>query len=331
MTQPNTVLVATTVSSTATSTVGALIVLDGKTGIPVTDATDLSGVDSIQFGVVKEAAVSTGALSQRHPAYIAKTKAFTKEELKNIVASDFSAETEDTFTITFTGTIPTNITDGDNLHVKMTYKVEGHAVNKSEGYVFDLNQYTSTTTLATDVAAAINANPQSWVTATSSNAVVTVTAKRAIDYQPTAKSINSTFKFNQVEFDLASFRVNGTSPYYAFGTVAKTVNAGAGVGNPYVVRDQEKDAMGYLGAMFSPAYPNLQPASSVATVGGLVDESAEYNCISFTAELKYRAADQGYMKSTPVSAQMYYITSVGNNVAATEILNSVKEWAGFAA
>ena len=329
ITKPNTVLVASSVKTTAAALeVGALMLLNGQTGLPVTDAEDIRGIESLQFGVVKEAAVTTGATSGKHPAYIAKTKAFTRDELRNIVTSENTASTEDTFTVTFPGTVPTNLVEGDNLHIKLSFKVDGYSVQKAESYVFDLNAYTSTTTLAADIATRITNNPESWVNATSTGAVLTVVAKTAIDFQPNAKSINATSKFNQVEFDLASFKVNGTGYYYPFGTVAKTANANPGIGNPYVVRDQEKDAMGYLGAMFSPQFPNIQPASSVAATGGLVDDSVAYDCVSFTAELKYRAPDESYMKSTGVSAQLYFVDSDANLAAANTIVDAIKAWAG---
>ena len=329
ITKPNTVLVATAIDTTSDndSAVGSLVVINGETGAIVSDATALTGLNSIQFGVIKEAKVATGDASIKHPVYIAKTKAFKKGELANIKSTAFSAIAEDTFTLTLPGTMPAVIA-GDVLHVKLFFKVDGHQTQKSEEYTFDLTQYTATATLATAIATRINANKDAWVTATVASEVVTVTAKHAIDYQPNAKSINNTINFNQVEFDLASYKVNGTSNYYSFGTVAKTVNATPGTGNPYVVRDQERAAFGYLGAMHSTTYPNIQPASSVAAVGGLVDATAQYDSISFTANVEYRSPDESYMKSTGVSAQVYYPHSQAT--AADSIVAAVKAWAGIA-
>lgn len=328
--KPNTVLVASTVDSTDTSidTLGALVVIDAEKGTLVADVADLSGVNSIQFGVIKEAKVTTGHVSQKHPAYIAKTKAFTRDELRDIRLTEGAAGAEDTFTLTFPASYPTFV-DGDILHVRLNFKVDGHVTQKAEEYAFDLTQYTASSALATAIGDKINGNIDSWVTAVVVDKVITITAKNAIDYQPNAKSINSTIKFNQVEFDLASFRVNGTSFYYSFGTVAKTANATPGYGNPYVVRDQEKDAFGYLGAMHSTLYPNIQPASSVAASAGLVDSSKLYDTISFTAELKYRAPDESYMKSTGVTAQMYYVHTDPNLAQAELIVAAVKLWAGM--
>lgn len=327
ITKPNTVLVATGISTTATETLGTLVLLDAKTGLPVANAASLTGVDAVQFGVIKEPKVTTGPVENQKPIYIAKTKAFKKSELQHIVSTAGIPATEDSYKLTVP-TIPAGLIDGDNMHVRLSFKVDGHKTQKAEAYTFAIKDYATAANLATAIANRINKNRDSWVTATVNAAEVTITAKRAIDYQPNSKSINATTKFNQVEFDLAAFKVNGTGPYSAFGTIAKLSNSQPGIGNPYVVRDQERDAFGYEGVAHIAVYPSIMPASSVAAVGGLVNESVQYNCISFTAELAYRAPDESYMKTTPVSAQLYYPHTAGNKTAADNIVAAVKTWAG---
>ena len=326
ITKPNTVLVATGISTTATETLGTLVLLNAKTGLPVANAASLTGVDAVQFGVIKEPKVTTGPVENQKPIYIAKTKAFKKSELQHIVSTAGIPATEDSFKIVVPS--PAGAVVGDNMHVKLNFKVDGYQTQKAEAYVFALVSYASATALAADIADRINKNPRSWVTASVNAAEVTITAKKAIDHQPNSKSINATTKFNQVEFDLAAFKVNGTGPYSAFGTIAKLSNSQPGIGNPYVVRDQERDAFGYEGVAHIAVYPSIMPASSVAAVGGLVNESVQYNCISFTAELAYRAPDESYMKTTPVSAQLYYPHTAGNKTAADNIVAAVKTWAG---
>jgi hypothetical protein len=334
MTTPNTVLVASAInSSAATPAVGDLILIDAAKGTPVA-FDELATVSEIQFGVVKAAAKTDGTAATNHPAYIAKTKAFSKSELKNISGIHYGmdgyvAETEDSFKFTMPASMP-SVVAGDKLHVRMNFKVQGIRTQKGEEYVFDLTKYTDVTDIAIALVDKINTNRDAWVTATRSGDVVTVTAKRAIDGQVNAKTINATTDFNQVEFDMAAYSVNGPSDYVQFGTVAKYTNANPGMGNPYVVRDEERKAFGYLGAMHSTSYPNIQPASSVATVGGLIDETKKYDSISVTAELTYRAADQSYMKSTPVSAQMYFPTSLLAVDAAAEVISAIKTWANIA-
>lgn len=329
ITKPNTVLVASAISTVTTDVLGTLVLLDGKTGLPVTDSADLTGITSLQFGVIKEAAVTGGTNAVKRPIYIAKTKAFKKSELVNIISTAGYAATEDSYKLKVP-TTPGSAVAGDNLHVRLDFKIEGFRTQKAEEYVFGIADYANAGALATAIAARINNNPETWVTATVANTdEVTITAKKAIDYQPNAKSANAVTKFNQVEFELASYKVNCTGPYSAFGTLTKLANSNPGFGNPYVVRDQEKDAFGYEGSMHSTMFPVMQPATNVATSAGLIDGTVQYNCITFTAELAYRAPDESYMKSTPVTAQLYYPHSTQNALDAAAIVASVKLWANY--
>lgn len=328
LTKPNTVLVATSVVTTAAAlAVGAVMLLDGKTGKPLTDlqAATLAATDTLQLGVVKAAAVTGGTAATNKPAYIAKTKAFKRSELRSIANTAFAASAEDTYTIAVPSTA--GAVSGDNMHIKLTFKVDGFQTQKAEAYTFAIANYATAADLATAIANRINNNPDSWVTASATDDDVTVTAKKAIDYQPNAKSLSAVTKYNQVEFELAAFKVNGVGPYVPFGTVVHTVNATPGFGNPYVIRDEEKDALGYEGHYHITAFPNTLPASSVAASGGLVDGTAQYNCITLVAELTYRAPDESYMKSTPVAAQLYYPTAENTDAAA--IVAAVKTWANL--
>ena len=327
LTKPNTVLVASTVATTAaTIAVGALMLLDAKTGKPVTDVTgDLTGIDSLQLGVCKSLAVTGGSAATNKPAYFAKTKAFKRSELRGLTNTPYSASAEDAFTLLVPSVA--NHVSGDNMHVKLTFKVDGFQTQKAEAYTFAITNYADSAALATAIANRINNNPDSWVTASASSATVTVTAKKAVDYQVNAKSLMPTSKFNQVEFELAAFKVNGVGPYAAFGTVTRTSSATPGFGNAYVVRDEEIDAFGYEGHYHIQSFPNTLPVSTVKSSNGLVDDTQGYDCISFTAELAYRAPDESYMKSTPVSAQCYYYTVEEADPAA--IVTAIKKWANL--
>lgn len=329
LTKPNTVLVASSVVTKAADVVlGALVLLDGKTGQPISDIATQSNVDacdSLQLGVCKAVAVTSGSASVKKPAYFAKTKAFKRSELRTILNTEYVASAEDTFTLLVPSTA--GAAPGDNMHVKLTFKVDGFQTQKAEAYTFAIAAYADAATLAAAIATRINNNVDSWVTASVTDATVTVTAKKAVDYQNNAKSLNAVQKFNQVEFELAAFKVNGVGPYTAFGTVTHTVNATPGFGNAYVVRDEEKDALGYEGHYHIQSFPNTLPVSTVKASGGLVDATQGYDCISFTAELAYRAPDESYMKSTPVSAQCYYYTAESTDPAA--IVTAIKTWANL--
>jgi len=329
ITKPNTVLVAQSVDFSGDGAVGSLVLLDAVHGIEIDLSAGLGNIKKLQLGVVKEAAKTTGHVSQQHPKYIAKSKSFGRDEVVDyrFTASDLYADTEDQFQVTYPADM-TGITDADILHVRLDFKIDGHCTAKAEEYVFDLSLY-----VAAALINRINSNPDAWVEAEAGlgNGVVVVTAKRAIDYQPNAKSINSPMKYNQVEFDLASFivkEISGTpaKKYVSFGEVVKLASAKPSPGNPYVVRDQEKDAFGYLGAQFSNQYPNIQPASSVAAVGGLVDETVTYDVFSLTAETKYRSADMSYMKSTGISAQVYVETSEETQTALESLVTNLNDW-----
>lgn len=318
--KPNTVLVAKTVNATPVtdgiSAAGELVVLDGTTGLPV-DAATVDSCSKLQLGVVIAQAITTGSNSVKRPAYIAKTKAFKRNELKSILSRAHVAASEDTYTLTIPA-LPSDLVTGDNMHVRLQFKHAGNNFAKADEYAFALKSYASNTALATAVAKRINADVESWAVATVSSNVVTITAKVAIDNQANAKTMNPTMKYNQVEFELASYIVNGTNDPIAYGTVAHTVNSFAGIGNPYIIRDQEKDAFGYAGAMSTNVYPNIQPTPTV-------DLTATYDTLTLEMFIDYMAPDESYTKSTGMVANVY----VDDSADVAPVVTAIKAWAGL--
>lgn len=311
MTIPNKVLVVKQFNTEGTDiAVGDLVVLDGEKG-SVISAADAVTTNKIQFGVVKREAVVSADPSKAIPAYIVKTKAFTRNDIVKYNAVASEAAVEDSFDIDYTGVkTATASSPLAVVHANLTFDLDGRDVKREESYVIKLSDYSTDAAVAGKIAALINGNRESWATAEVAGAVVTVTAKTAIDNQPGAKSILSAFPYNQTKMKVVSFHKDNESVLSNYGTSGIAVShetvATPGINNPYVIRDHEKAAFGYDSAHFSHVYPNQAPMTGLAvTYNGDVDASVEYDCVSFVVDLKYRAADTNYTKSTTVYNSIY--------------------------
>ena len=308
---PNKVLVVKQFNTAGTGLqVGDLVVLDGEKGSVISAA---AAVDTkkIQFGLVKREAIVDANPAKAAPAYIVKTKAFTRDELLTTKLAEPTETTEDEYELDFTGlktaveNMPLAV-----LQVNLTYSLDARNVKKEESYVIRIADYGTDAAIADRVAALITGTTESWAYAEASGAVVTLTAKKAIDYQPGAKSVNSPFPYNQTKMHVTAFHKDSESALANHGTngiaITRTSVADPGMNNPYVIRDHEKAAAGYDSAHFFHVYPNQRPMTGLTlTASGDIDDTVKYNCVSFAADIKYRAADTNYVKTTTVHNSIY--------------------------
>lgn len=290
--------------------VGDLVVLDGNTG-EVISAADAATANRIQFGVVKRAAVNTADPATTVPAYIVKTKAFRRDEIEKFSKMEHEASTEDSYEVDFTGLqAATAITPLSVVYLNMTYSLDARNVKREESYVLRISEFANDNAIATEFARLINRNKEGWATATAVGAVLTVNARVAVDHMPNATAINSPFPYTQTKMVLTSYHKDNESalsPYSTTGiAVDRLTAASPGINNPYVIRDLESNAAGYDSAHFFHVYPNQAPVSGlVITQDGQVDATVEYDAVSLAVDIRYKAADTNYTKSTTVYNTFY--------------------------
>lgn len=291
--------------------VGQLVALNGETGAIVT-AAEAAALPKIQFGVVKRLAVSTGDASTSTPAYIVKTKAFKRSDIEKVSAIEYSAPVEDEYEIDFTGIkAATTINPLAVAHVNLTFSLDARNVKKEEAYVIRLAGLDTDGDVSDEFARIITANRESWATVTSSGGVLTITAKTAVDNMPNAKAVNSPFPYSQTKMAATAYHKDNESVLSSYSTagidVDHTAIANPGINNAYLIRDAERAAAGYDSAHFFHVYPNQAPVSGLTLVTGTndVDATVEYDCVSLALDIKYKAADTNYTKSTTVYNSIY--------------------------
>lgn len=318
MDKTNKVLVVRRFNTAGTSlAVGDLVVLDGERGTVVSSAAAAS-LRKIQFGVVKRLAVSGATQAQTLPAYIVKTKAFTRASITERVASTGTGSTEDSYSINFTGIkTATAANPLAVLVVNLTYRLEANNAKREESYVIRLADHATDAAVATRISNLINGNNESWSTASVTGATVTVSAMVAIDHLPGARTINSPFSYMQTKLNVSAYHKSSESLLSTIGqtgvAITQLTAANPGVNNPFVIRDMERKASGYDTSGFYHVYPNQAPMTGLRlNAAGEIDGTIRYNGVSFVFNNSYLAADGNYVKTSPSS-----VTILGEDPAFT--------------
>lgn len=327
MTIPNKVLVVKGFNTTGANLIpGHLVAIDGATGSIIT-AAQAANVQKLQFGLVKRAAIIDANPAKCVPAYIVKTKAFTRDEVISCNSSFPTPAVEDQYELKLSG-LKTAVNNSPLavLQVTIMYKLDARSAKKEESYTLRIADFATDTLVAGRVADLITRNPHSWADAVAVGSTVTITAKTAIDHQPGAKLANSPFSYNQTKMNVSAFHQDSESVLANISTSGITVDrvavATPGMNNPFVIRDQEKAAAGYDSAHFSHVYPNqIAPTGLALTQNGEIDDSVAYAGVTFAVDIKYRAADSNYMKTTTVYNSIYGDENVFDAVAVKQIID----------
>lgn len=170
-------------------------------------------------------------------------------------------------------------------------------------------------TLATQLAAAINsktttAGRHARVTASAASGVLTLTAKDiTVD-----NTVSTPYQFHQVQLGAVSLYTKDTLGNSTSAATTIVLTA-ADKGNGYwkVVRDIEKDALGYRGQMFFKEYLMNKGTQ-------LVEVGATYSCINILYNNNYRSADNQFVKSTPLALNIYIKGATVPSALKTAIL-----------
>lgn len=311
---PNKVLIASDVKDTVDSVVpGDLVLIDADKGTPVA-ATGLATVKKLQIGVVKRAAVSTGALQDKRPAYIAKSKAFSKKEFVGVTTAAYAAPVQAKFTITFTDDHANKNKDPKAMvSVRVLNDVYGFGNHNAAEYVLKCGDYATADALAADFEKHINADKNSCVVAKATAKTLVLTGKDMVAVNPAIAAGNAPYEVVMCKvFSFVHADNSTVNPAVVQNAVAST-----GIGNPYVIRELEKVSHGYDGAMPSNLRIDARPASEV-------DLSKTYHQLTVRFNQEYRSADN-HLRTTPVVAQAFIVAPAAK---LDTIATAIAKWAG---
>jgi hypothetical protein len=167
-------------------------------------------------------------------------------------------------------------------------------------------------TLATLLAAfvaQINKHVQRRVVATGGSTDIVLTG-RVMPYDVT-DSVDSIDEYYQVNFKVFLTSANwgtATTP------IVYTTKPFPGNGTWKLVRDKEKFAQGYKGITNRTWFPVIKP--SMRTVA-----STNYDCIVIESDLPVRTADNQYIKSQPITTELYVVNGAAQTSTILSILN----------
>jgi hypothetical protein len=139
-----------------------------------------------------------------------------------------------------------------------------------------------------------------------------VLATGTTDLVLTGKVIpNSTIdEYSQVDFDVFLMSDN----FSPVPTVADTAFAHPGNGNPKIIRDREKFALGYEGITNRTHFPVISPLQSVVM-------TEWYDSIIIENGIYFTSSDMEYVKEAQVTTEIYIPTGAGQTTDILEVLN----------
>lgn len=216
----------------------------------------------------------------------------------SMVFTKFVAKAEDKVVITATNVTPEV---GHRYVLRIVY----NDIHEAPGQFTHTYEVIAKTTNATDLITSfknkINNHKQARVVATSSTAVLTLTAKEI----PYNQGITLDAGYRQVSMDVFMWKTipsgllsNAMYPISNL-KIAKTQGT-PGKGNPKIVRDRENAALGYRGITHraNGIYPYIAPELKS-------DLSATYDTLSIEWDNKYLSDDNQYIKTTPLACELY--------------------------
>lgn len=167
--------------------------------------------------------------------------------------------------------------------------------------------------LATALAAKINKHANRRVNAAVSESTITLTAMEKTDNE----GVNSINEYSIVSMEVSLYTtipgaLLSNQPEKVTGAVITKTPGNPGKGYWKQVRDAEARAMGYTGHVFTGAYPSVEQER-------MVTKGAKYNYITIEWDNLYVSPDNQYVKTTPLTAEIY---CEGDVAAITAILDT---------
>lgn len=302
----NTVLIGTDIPASYKTvdvlTEGQIALFDQNRAI-VKDATGAKAASSLYIGVCEgKEDVYDGKGTKSTKSVIRFSMPIMKGSKPNMVFSKYVTAVEDKIVITATNVAPEV---GHRYVLRLVYT----DIYEAPGQFTHTYEVIAKSTNATDLITAfknkINKHKEARVVATSSATgsatELTLNAKE----MPYNEGIMLDSNYSQVSVEAFMWKTipsgllsNAMYPIANL-TIAKTQGT-PGKGNPKIVRDREKAALGYRGITHraNGIYPYIAPELKA-------DLSATYDTLTIEWDNKYLSDDNQYIKTTPLACELY--------------------------
>jgi hypothetical protein len=272
----------------------------------ITTAAKAAEASSLYVGVAGEKVNVTmpdGSVAQK--ANIEFSNEIQKASKPSAVIGEHVEPTEEKITITLTDA---TIVAGHRYVLRIYYKDIYEAVWQ---FTHTYEVYAETAT-ASDLAAAIvkkiNAHKNRRVQASASTAVITLTAMAKDDNE----GVDSLNEYSVVSMEASLYEtvpgaLLANQPKAVPGAVIAKTAGNPGKGYWKQVRDEEVRNMGYKGHVFTGAYPIVEQACKVV-------EGTSYDYAVIENDNLYLSNDNQYIKTTPLTTEVYCPSMVGSIV-----------------
>lgn len=302
----NTVLIGKTLPSAYTTadalTAGDVALFDQNRAI-IKTAADAAKATSLYIGVAQNKVKVTmpdGSVADK--ANIKFGNEIQKNSNPSAVIGEYVAPVQDKIVITLTDA---TIIAGHRYVLRIVYK----DMYEAPGQFTHTYEVFAANTTAADLAAAIvkkiNKHANRRVIASASAAVITLTAMEKDDNN----GVYSLNEYSVVDMEASLYvtipgAILSNQPDAIPGATIVKTPGNPGKGYWKQVRDAEVRYMGYQGHVFTGAYPEV-------VQDRMVEQDATYDYITVENDNKYLSNDNQYIKTTPLTTELYVKHSTG--------------------
>lgn len=272
----------------------------------ITTAAKAAEASSLYVGVAGEKVNVTmpdGSVAQK--ANIEFSNEIQKASKPSAVIGEHVEPTEEKITITLTDA---TIVAGHRYVLRIYYKDIYEAVWQFT-HTYEVYAETATASdLASAIVKKINAHKNRRVQASASAAVITLTAMAKDDNE----GVDSLNEYSVVSMEASLYEtvpgaLLANQPKAVPGAVIAKTAGNPGKGYWKQVRDEEVRNMGYKGHVFTGAYPEVEQARKVV-------EGTSYDYAVIENDNLYLSNDNQYIKTTPLTTEVYCPSMVGSIV-----------------
>lgn len=272
----------------------------------ITTAAKAAEASSLYVGVAGEKVNVTmpdGSVAQK--ANIEFSNEIQKASKPSAVIGEHVEPTEEKITITLTNA---TIVAGHRYVLRIYYKDIYEAVWQFT-HTYEVYAETATASdLASAIVKKINAHKNRRVQASASAAVITLTAMAKDDNE----GVDSLNEYSVVSMEASLYEtvpgaLLANQPKAVPGAVIAKTAGNPGKGYWKQVRDEEVRNMGYKGHVFTGAYPIVEQARKVV-------EGTQYDYATIENDNLYLSNDNQYIKTTPLTTEVYCPNMVGSIV-----------------
>lgn len=272
----------------------------------ITTAAKAAEASSLYVGVAGEkvnVTIPYGSVAQK--ANIEFSNEIQKASKPSAVIGEHVEPTEEKITINLTDA---TIVAGHRYVLRIYYKDIYEAVWQFT-HTYEVYAETATASdLASAIVKKINAHKNRRVQASASAAVITLTAMAKDDNE----GVDSLNEYSVVSMEASLYEtvpgaLLANQPKAVPGAVIAKTAGNPGKGYWKQVRDEEVRNMGYKGHVFTGAYPTVEQARKVV-------EGTSYDYAVIENDNLYLSNDNQYIKTTPLTTEVYCPSMVGSIV-----------------